>query len=159
LRVRRTGGTGPRAGLRDVARPGRRPAHRARVARRVLARIAAAVALIERARIAVVGARGPTRLLRLRRTRGTRTRAGLRPVALRAVRRSPARTWSPAPHRPAAAQRPAPGRRPSMLFASAGQVALVPVQASATSHAPAAGRHTVPAWPAGCWHASLLPSH
>src|SRR5207237_8170429 len=50
LRVRRTGGTGPRAGLRDVARPGRWAAHRARVARWVLARIAAAVALIERAR-------------------------------------------------------------------------------------------------------------
>src|SRR5207247_1376741 len=32
LRVRRTGGTGPRAGLRDVARPGRWAAHRARVA-------------------------------------------------------------------------------------------------------------------------------
>src|SRR5439155_3745685 len=81
LRSRRTGGTGPRAGLRDVARPRRRPAHRARVARRVLARIAAAVALIERARIAVVGAHGPTRLLRIRRTRGTRARAGLRQVA------------------------------------------------------------------------------
>src|SRR5207245_4163416 len=87
LRIRRPGGTGPRAGLRDVARPGRWAAHRARVARRVLARIAAAVALIERARIAVVGARGPTRLLGVRGTRGTRARAGLRQVA-RAGRRA-----------------------------------------------------------------------
>src|SRR5204862_423490 len=47
------------AALGRVAGARRRPAHRARVARRVLARIAAAVALIERARIAVVGARGP----------------------------------------------------------------------------------------------------
>src|SRR5204862_210835 len=64
-----------------------RPAHRARVARRVLAGIAAAVALIERARIAVVGARGPAGLLRIRGTGGTRARAGLRQVA-RARRRA-----------------------------------------------------------------------
>src|SRR5439155_323198 len=69
------------AAFRDVARARRRPAHRARVARRVLAGIAAAVALIERARIAVVGARGPTRLLGIRRTPGTRARAGFRQVA------------------------------------------------------------------------------
>src|SRR5207253_1901434 len=69
------------AALGRIAGPRRRPAHRARVARRVLAGIGAAVALIERARIAVVGARGPTRLLRIRRTRGTRARAGLRQVA------------------------------------------------------------------------------
>src|SRR5207249_11040035 len=40
-----------------------------------------------------------------------------------------------------------------------GQVALVPVQASATSHTPAAGRQTAPAFPAGCWHSALAPSH
>src|SRR5207247_4041874 len=68
-------------GLGGIAGPRRRPAHRARVTGRVLARIAAAVALIERARIAVVGARGPTRLLGIRRTRGARARAGLRYVA------------------------------------------------------------------------------
>src|SRR5207244_2650998 len=43
--------------------------------------------------------------------------------------------------------------------ASAGQTVLEPVQLSATSHTPAAARHTVPACPAGCWQASLLPSH
>jgi hypothetical protein len=33
------------------------------------------------------------------------------------------------------------------------------VQLSATSHAPADARHTVPAFPAGCVQATLLPSH
>src|SRR5919198_1280685 len=37
-------------------------------------------------------------------------------------------------------------------LASAGQVGLVPVQVSSTSHAPAAARHTVPAFPAGWVH-------
>src|SRR5439155_109959 len=45
------------------------------------------------------------------------------------------------------------------LKASAGHVVLVPVQVSATSHAPAAARQTVPALPAGCWQASFVPSH
>src|SRR5439155_3563237 len=36
---------------------------------------------------------------------------------------------------------------------------LVPVQASAMSHTPAAGRQTAPAFPAGCWHSALAPSH
>src|SRR3989475_10177960 len=40
---------------------------------------------------------------------------------------------------------------------SAGHEVLVPVQVSATSHAPAAARHTVPALPAGCWQRALLP--
>src|SRR5207249_2333202 len=42
---------------------------------------------------------------------------------------------------------------------SAGQVVLVPVHVSATSHTPADARHTVPALPAGCWQAALVPSH
>src|SRR5207245_1754444 len=45
------------------------------------------------------------------------------------------------------------------LKASAGQTVLEPVQVSSTSHTPAAARHTAPAFPAGCWQASLLPSH
>src|SRR5206468_4032458 len=44
------------------------------------------------------------------------------------------------------------------LKASAGQTVLEPVQLSSTSHTPAAARHTVPAFPAGCWQASLLPA-
>src|SRR5207237_89121 len=39
------------------------------------------------------------------------------------------------------------------------QLVPVPVQVSAASQAPAAARHTVPAWPAGCWQLSALPSH
>ena len=42
---------------------------------------------------------------------------------------------------------------------SAGHVELVPVHVSATSHSLTAARHTVPALPAGCWHATLVPSH
>src|SRR5207253_3114330 len=45
------------------------------------------------------------------------------------------------------------------LKASAGQTVLEPVQLSSTSHTPAAARHTAPAFPAGCWQSSLLPSH
>src|SRR5207244_4327638 len=45
------------------------------------------------------------------------------------------------------------------LKASVGQTVLEPVQLSSTSHTPAAARHTVPAFPAGCWQSSLLPSH
>src|SRR6266481_169849 len=41
---------------------------------------------------------------------------------------------------------------PAGCLASVGQVALVPVQVSATSHSPAAARHTAPAFPAGCVH-------
>ena len=47
-----------------------------------------------------------------------------------------------------------PGRNPS-----AGQLVLVPVHVSTSSQMSAAGRHTVPAFPAGCWQASLDPSH
>jgi len=44
-------------------------------------------------------------------------------------------------------------------LASAGHVVLDPVHVSASSHSPAGGRHTAPALPAGCWQASLEPSH
>src|SRR5438552_10130244 len=36
---------------------------------------------------------------------------------------------------------------------------LVPLQAAATSYAPAAARHTAPAFPAGCVQVLVLPSH
>src|SRR5438445_5271680 len=42
---------------------------------------------------------------------------------------------------------------------SVGQVVLVPVQASATSHSPAVARHTAPPFPAGCVQVLVLPSH
>src|SRR5438477_128727 len=48
---------------------------------------------------------------------------------------------------------------PAGCLVSAGQVALVPVQVSATSHSPAAARHTAPVFPAGCWQVGLAPSH
>src|SRR5439155_5553996 len=82
LRIGRAARGRPVAGLRHVAGAGRRAAHRAGVARRVLAGVLAPVALIERARVAVVGARRPARLLCIRGTRGTRPRTGLRHVAL-----------------------------------------------------------------------------
>src|SRR5207249_8030261 len=44
------------------------------------------------------------------------------------------------------------------LFASAGQLGLVPSQVSAGSQTPAEARQTVPAFPAGCWQASAMPS-
>src|SRR5206468_4558782 len=43
--------------------------------------------------------------------------------------------------------------------ASVGQVVLVPVQLSTTSHSLTAVRHTVPALPAGCVHVALAPLH
>src|SRR6266566_1397089 len=42
--------------------------------------------------------------------------------------------------------------------ASGGHVALAPVHASAASHTPAEARQTAPAFPAGCWHVSFVPS-
>src|SRR5438128_741258 len=48
---------------------------------------------------------------------------------------------------------------PFDLKTSLGQVVLLPVQLSATSHSPAAARHTVPVLPAGCWHELLMPLH
>src|SRR2546422_5699841 len=61
----------------------------------------------------------------------------------------------------ATSQGPAAARHrvPLGVFASSGHAALDPVQASATSHGPAATRHTAPALPAGCWQATLAPSH
>ena len=61
----------------------------------------------------------------------------------------------------ATSQGPAAARHsvPPGVFASSGQAALEPVQVSATSHGPAAARQTTPAFPAGCWHAVLSPSH
>src|SRR5439155_4538245 len=46
------------------------------------------------------------------------------------------------------------------LNPSAGQLALVPVHTSSGSQAsPEPVRHTAPTFPAGCWQASLVPSH
>src|SRR5947207_2996979 len=46
---------------------------------------------------------------------------------------------------------------PAGWLASVGQMVLVPVQLSATSHSPAAARHTAPPFPAGCVHVALEP--
>lgn len=46
---------------------------------------------------------------------------------------------------------------PLLLKTSVGQVVDVPLHVSATSHSPAAARHSVPAFPAGCVHAP--PEH
>src|SRR6266516_1612141 len=48
---------------------------------------------------------------------------------------------------------------PAGCFRSAGQLVLDPVQVSATSHTPAAARHTAPAFPTGCVHVALVPLH
>lgn len=45
------------------------------------------------------------------------------------------------------------------LTASIGHAVEVPLQASATSHSPAASRHKVPRLPAGCWHVFIAPLH
>src|SRR5207247_1216858 len=46
------------------------------------------------------------------------------------------------------------------LNTSVGQLALVPVHTSSGSHvSPAPARHSAPAFPAGCWQATLVPSH
>jgi hypothetical protein len=55
-------------------------------------------------------------------------------------------------------QTPAAGRHSAVLFASGGQVVLVPVHVSVTSQTPAAARQTAPAFPAGCWQKLLDPS-
>src|SRR5205823_1544675 len=78
----RTDGARPRAGVRQVAFARRRPARRAGVPRRVLARVARAVAGIRAARIAVVGAAGARRALRIHRAVRGRPGAVLRRVAL-----------------------------------------------------------------------------
>src|SRR5207247_853116 len=48
---------------------------------------------------------------------------------------------------------------PAAVLASTGQAVLVPVQFSAGSHSPADARQRAPLLPAGCWQASLEPSH
>src|SRR5206468_2589863 len=47
---------------------------------------------------------------------------------------------------------------PPEAKASAGQLVLTPSQLSAGSQTPAEARQTAPAFPAGCWHASFVPS-
>src|SRR5437867_2216511 len=48
---------------------------------------------------------------------------------------------------------------PFAMTLSAGHAALAAVQASATPQSPAAARQIAPAFPAGCWQATLVPSH
>src|SRR5207245_1202618 len=80
--VARTAGAGAGARLGDVALVDGPTADGARVARRVLARVAGAVALVQRAGIGVRRAGRPERLLGVGRARGARARAGLGGVAL-----------------------------------------------------------------------------
>src|SRR5207249_4441426 len=80
--VGRTDGARARAALVHVTHPGRCAAHRPGVPRRVLAGVAAAVALIECARVAVGGARRPPRCLRVGRAVGSVPRAVLGGIAL-----------------------------------------------------------------------------
>src|SRR5439155_1582403 len=82
LRVGRAVGTGPVAGLRRVAGARRCAAYRAAVASRMLASRARPVALVERARVAVVGAGRAARLHGIRRAGGAGAGAVLRHVAL-----------------------------------------------------------------------------
>src|SRR5205823_882129 len=81
-----TGAARPGAVLVHVARAGGRAADRPAVARRMLAGVARAVARVGRARVPVVGARGPRRLLRVGRAGRARPGAILRRVALAARR-------------------------------------------------------------------------
>src|SRR5207253_2406952 len=67
-----TGGARTVAGLGHVAVAGRRPAHRARIPRRMLAVVAPPVALVAAAGVPVAGAGRAARLLRVRRAGGPR---------------------------------------------------------------------------------------
>src|SRR5438552_13206130 len=80
--VDRTHGTRPGAGLVHIAEAGGGTADGPGVPRRVLAVVAAAVALVEAARIAVVGARRPRRSLGVRRAAGARAGAVLARITL-----------------------------------------------------------------------------
>src|SRR5439155_72816 len=80
--VGRTRGARPGAALGHVAGSGRRAARRPSVARRVLAEVARAVALVRAARVAVIGAGRPRRALRVGRAGRARAGAVLRRVAL-----------------------------------------------------------------------------
>ena len=64
-------------------------------------------------------------------------------------------------HISAGSHSPAEPRQTTKLGSnmSVGHVLLVPVQFSSTSHGPADARQIVPALPAGCWQASLVPLH
>src|SRR5206468_3590891 len=84
--VGRTGRARARAGLGHVARTRHSTAGRARVPRRVLTRDVGAVALIERAGVAVRRARRPRALLRVGRAAGPVAGAVLRRVALARAR-------------------------------------------------------------------------
>src|SRR5205823_3169890 len=89
--VRRAGRTRARARLDVVTGSRRRTTRGARIAGRMLAAVAAAVALVEAARVSIARAGGPGRLLRIGRTDRARARAGLRHVAVarrRAARRA-----------------------------------------------------------------------
>src|SRR5207253_7256461 len=88
VRIGGTRGIRPVTGLGHVADARRRAARSAGVARRVLAGSAGAVAGVGRARIAVVGAPRPARLLRIGGTRGIGPVTGLGHVA--DARRRPA---------------------------------------------------------------------
>src|SRR5205823_2099397 len=78
-----TGGAASGAALGNVTFASGRSTHGARVARRVLAGVVGAVALVEGARVAVRGAGRPTRLLDVGGAGGARARAGLGEVTLR----------------------------------------------------------------------------
>src|SRR5439155_632133 len=80
--VRRAGRARPGAGLVHIAEAGGGAADRPRVPRRVLAVIAAAVALVAAARVAVRGACRPGRGLRIRRAIGAVPRTALRRITL-----------------------------------------------------------------------------
>src|SRR5207237_1084970 len=82
LRVRGAGRARAVTGLGHVAVASRRPAHRPRIPCRMLAVVAAAVALVAASRVAIVGARGTCGLLRVGRTGGARPRAELGRIAL-----------------------------------------------------------------------------
>src|SRR5207249_3906291 len=81
LGIRGARRAGTRTGLGDVAVPGRCAAHRPRIPCRMLAVIAAAVALVAAARIAIVGAGRPAGLLRVGRAGRARSRADFGRVA------------------------------------------------------------------------------
>src|SRR5438445_263562 len=80
--VRRAHGARAGAGLVEIAEAGGGPADRPGVPRRMLAGIAAAVALVAAARVAVDGARGPRRARRICGAAGARPRAVIVEVAL-----------------------------------------------------------------------------
>src|SRR5207247_8861071 len=85
--------------------------------------------------------------------------AEARPAVSASCKASAGQLSATPPQLSATSQPPAAARQTAVLFTSAGQSTLEPVQVSARSHGPAAARHAAPAFPAGCWHVSLAPSH